>query len=111
MSIKIFVLKSGEKLISDAKELLDNEILKKPTVTGYLLKEPHLVMVHRERVYLTEEVENSDSGREIQVTFSPWIILSEDTEFVIPVDWVVTIADPLNSIKTMYEDKINGKNN
>ena len=110
MSIKIFILKSGEKIISDAKEILKKDILNQ-TVEGYLLKDPHLIMMHRERVYLMEEDQNQDSGREIQVTLSPWIILTEDTEFAIPFDWVVTIAEPLNSIKTMYEDKVNGKSN
>ena len=37
--------------------------------------------------------------------FRPWILISKDTEVVIPTDWVVTIVEPIDSIRQMYIDK------
>ena len=37
--------------------------------------------------------------------FRPWIIISKDTQVVIPTDWVVTIVDPIDSIREMYLEK------
>jgi hypothetical protein len=107
MSIKLSLLKSGETLISDIRELVsqDSETGKKETV-AYLLSKPHRVAVRTE-VLLTEE-NIDDSKREVQVSLSPWIVLSADEEVTIPTDWVVTVVEPLSSVKQMYEEKING---
>jgi len=107
MSIKLTLLKSGETLISDIKELVTEDSLsgKKETV-AYLLGKPHKVAVRTE-VLLTEET-SDDMKREIQVSLSPWIVLSSDEEVTVPTDWVVTVVEPLSSIKKMYEEKTNG---
>jgi len=52
MSIKLTLLKSGEMLISDAKELVSDD--KQVAPYAYLLEEPHLVKT-REKTFLTEE--------------------------------------------------------
>ena len=36
---------------------------------------------------------------------SPWMVLSADKKMVIPTDWVVTIVEPLESVKKLYIDK------
>ena len=41
----------------------------------------------------------------IDVILSPWIILTSDKSIVLPTDWVVTIVEPLPSVKQMYLDK------
>jgi hypothetical protein len=107
MSIKLSLLKSGETLISDIKELVseDPDTGKKEAV-AYLLNKPHKVSIRTE-VLLTEKVED-DTKREIQIGLSPWIMLSADEEVTIPTDWVVTVVEPLSSVKQMYEEKING---
>jgi len=56
---------------------------------------------------LTEDVID-DSKREVQVSLSPWILLSADEDVTIPVDWIVTVVEPVASVKQMYEEKING---
>jgi len=107
MSIKLTLLKSGETLISDIRELVsqDSETGKKEAV-AYLLNKPHRVAVRTE-VLLTEDVVD-DSKREVQVSLSPWIVLSADEDITIPTDWIVTVVDPLQSVKKMYEEKTNG---
>ena len=58
---------------------------------------------------LTEEETQNDSS--LEVTLSPWIILSADTEVVVPTDWVVTIVEPLESVVKMYQEKTDGQSN
>ena len=100
MSIKLAVLKSGEQVIADAKELVSEE-----KVRGYLFTKPHKV-VSTQPLLLTEEQQGDNS---LEVTLSPWIILSADKEVVVPTDWVVTVVEPLESVIKMYEEKVNGQ--
>ena len=105
MSIKIALLKSGETVISDAKELVLED-----TPCGYLLSNPHKIKLdYNDGIFLTEE-KDTDSG-DVQVTFSTWIPLTSENEIAIPKDWVVTIVEPLETIRKMYEEKINEQNN
>ena len=101
MSIKLTLLKSGETLISETKELISDE--KQTAPHAYLLENPHTVKT-REKSFLTEEEKDKgDFG--IDVILSPWIILTSDKSLVLPTDWVVTIVEPLPSVKQMYLDK------
>ena len=102
MSVKLAVLKSGEQVIAEAKELVSEE-----KVRGYLFTRPHKV-VTAQPMLLTEEAKDDNS---LEVTLSPWIILSADTEVVVPTDWVVTIVEPLESVVKMYKEKTDGQSN
>ena len=108
MSIKLVLLKSGEQVISEAKEIVsqDKESGERE-VHGYLFEKPHKVTV-RTDILLTESVNLTDT-REVQVSMTPWILLSSDDKITIPADWVVTIVEPVESVKEMYEEKVNGK--
>jgi len=103
MSVKLAVLKSGEQVIAEAKELVSED-----KVRGYLFTRPHKV-VTAQPMLLTEEETQNDSS--LEVTLSPWIILSADKEVVVPTDWVVTIVEPLESVVKMYQEKIDGQSN
>ena len=102
MSVKLAVLKSGEQVIADAKELVSKDEEK---VRGYLFTRPHKVLT-AQPMLLTEEAKDDNS---LEVTLSPWIILSADTEVVVPTDWVVTIVEPLASVVKMYQEKTDGQ--
>ena len=97
------MLKSGEQLIAEAKELVNDE----KEVKGYLLDRPHKVVTNTP-LLLTEEQSNDSS---VEVTLSPWILLSKDQEVVVPPDWVVTVVEPLESVIKMYKEKLSGKSN
>ena len=100
MSIKLTLLKSGETLISEMKELVAE---KSQQAHAYLLENPHKVET-REKTFLTEdEKKTGDFG--INVIMIPWIILSADKKIVIPVDIVTTIVEPIESVKQMFIDK------
>ena len=100
MSIKLTLLKSGETLISEMKELVAE---KEQQAHAYLLENPHVVQT-REKTFLSEEEKKiGDFG--IDVTLIPWIILSADKKVIIPVDVVTTIVEPIASVKQMFIDK------
>jgi hypothetical protein len=102
MSIKLALLKTGETVISDVKELVSND-----TVCGYLLNDPQIVSIKKQMIESkTNEEDNLNRG-EIHVSLSPWIILSSENQVPINLDSVVTLVDPVESLKKMYEDKIN----
>ena len=92
MSVKLTLLKSGETLISDVKEVVSDVNQDKPT--AFLLENPHIV-----------DTKKKGNEGQIDVVLTPWIMLSKDTSMVIPTDWVVTIVDPHDSVMKMFIDK------
>ena len=102
MSTKLALLKSGENIIADIKELVSEE-----KVCGYLFQNPHLVD-YRIPVVLKEE---NKSSRDLEVSLSPWILFSEEVNIPVKSDWIVTIVEPSEPVKKMYEEKVNGQNN
>ena len=102
MSIKLVVLKSGEQVIADTKELVKEDVIR-----GILLNKPCKVRAARP-VLLTEE-ENSEDDGNVEITFSPFVLLSDDEDIIIPPDWIVTIVNPIESVVNLYQEKIDGK--
>ena len=101
MSIKLTLLKSGEQLISDMKELVA-EGQNQPH--AYLLDNPHTIDINHKAI-ITEEVKiGGDFG--INVSLLPWIILSKDKKMIIPIDSVLTVVEPLASVTQLYLDKM-----
>ena len=99
MSIKIALLKSGEQVVTDIKELMSED---KPV--GYLFKDPETLTINKSFL-----VSYSDTSVEISLT--QWILMSSDRELAVPTDWIVTLAEPIDSVMKMYKDKIDAKNN
>jgi hypothetical protein len=102
MSIKLALLKSGETVISDAKELISDD-----KVCGYLFTKPHKIEI-KKSVFLVEETEFQN--RDVEICLSPWIVFSSDKQIPVPPDWIVTIVEPITMVKKMYEEKVNGEN-
>ncbi len=99
MAIKLAVLQDHEQVIAEIKELVDEG---KPI--GYLFTNAHRVLT--EKQFLAE----SNDDRKVQITLSPWILLSADKEVLVPRHQVVTIVEPIDSLKEMYSEKINASN-
>ena len=105
MTVKLLLLKSGEQVLADTKELLrKDDVPMIDKVYGYLLSKPHKVTANKPLV-LTENV---DEQRNVEITLAPWIILTEDKVMTIPKEWVITIVNPIDSIAKMYQEKIDG---
>ena len=105
MSIKITVLKTGEQLISDMKELMAEG---QEHAQAYLLDNPHTYEIN-EKQFITEDEKDVGGGDYgINVALLPWIILSKDKKMIIPVDSVLTVVEPLESVTQLYLDKVDG---
>jgi hypothetical protein len=101
MSIKVVLLKTGEKIITDIKELISEE-----KTCGYLLKNP--VKIEKvPKIVLSESVDYTN--QEISIQMSSWIEFTEDTEIPVNIETVIAIVEPLESLKNLYMEKVNGK--
>ena len=99
MSIKVAVLQSGEQIIAEMKEIVSED---RPI--AYLFKQPHKLVVNSP-VYLTEE---QDAKTSVEISLTKWIIVSEDDDVPVSVNQVVALVEPIDSVKKMYEEKVNG---
>ena len=97
MSIKVALLKSGESVIADIKELVSND-----NICGYLFENPHIIS-YLEPELLTEQIETS----KLKISLIPWILITSDTKIPVRSDWVITMVEPIEDIKKIYEEKIN----
>mgnify|MGYP000458725474 CR=1 FL=1 len=97
MSIKVAVLQSTEQIIAEVKELMsDGEPV------GYLFTDPHKVVTE------TPFLQGEEKSTSIQVSLSPWILVSAEKQIAVPPNHVVTVVEPIDSIKKMYLEKLNG---
>ena len=100
MSVKITLLKNGERLISDMKEIVAEG---KEDIKAYLLQNPHTYEINEKQFITEDEKKNGDFG--INVSLMPWIILSKEKDVILPVDSVLTVVEPLDSVTQLYLDK------
>ena len=109
MTIKFIVLKSGEQLISDIKEMAVGEE-DDQKVVGYFLHRPCIVKMKNPGV-IDQEKSKTKAG--FEVTLIPWLSLTKDEVIPIPSDWLVTLVEPVPQLTQMYtEDVLNyGKDN
>lgn len=103
MAVKLAVLKSGEQVIADIKEYVDEN----DKVISLIFENPYLVRFLTPEL-LVEDIVGSEN-REVthKVSYSPWIVLSEDKLIPVPPDWVVTIVEPIEWVRKSYEEKMN----
>ena len=108
MSIKLVMLKSGEDLITDLKEIKSNE-----EVIGYYFDNPLIIKMYESEqpTVLNEEGSMKQFSSKVDITFYPWIPLSKETKIPCSADYVVTIVEPIERLKTQYLERVNhGKN-
>ena len=114
MTVKLVMLKSGEDVIADVKEIKsDNDVI------GYFFHDPLTVRMYspEEPVVLSEE--NGVKGEhgttkefnsKVGITFYPWIPLAAEKKIPCSADWVITMVEPVENLKKLYQEKINGRN-
>ena len=107
MSVKLVMLKSGEDIITDVKELKTEE-----GIVGYYFHDPLIVKMYypEEPTVLNEEGSSREYNTKISVQFYPWIPLSEESRIPCSADWVVTIVEPVQNVKKLYQERLNGRN-
>tara|TARA_Y100001972_G_scaffold70435_1_gene85791 strand:+ start:52 stop:426 length:375 start_codon:yes stop_codon:yes gene_type:complete len=109
MTIKLVLLKSGEDIITDVTEMAVGEegSLETPKrVVGYFFDKACVVK-------LKEGQQPTENKSAFQVSMFPWMPLSAESRVPVPADWVITMVEPKEKLKTMYlEDVVgNGKGN
>jgi hypothetical protein len=97
MTIKLSVLKSGERLIADIKEAIVDD---KPVT--YIFENPCLVSIEN-RQYKISDSDEENVETKIGISLYPWPTFSKDKVIPVPLDWVVTVVEPTDDLKQMYE--------
>ena len=104
MAVKLVILKSGEDVIADIKEMVlkDDD---KPTkrVVGYFLTRPCGVTLDNRNLGVADD--NKDA---YQIKLFPWCPLTKDNRIPFPTDWVVTVVEPIDKLKEMYQTEVLG---
>ena len=104
MAVSIVTLKTGERVITELKEVFDGEGDDKTGIC-LIMQEPYILNLDGGTPqYLTEQY-----GMEYQVRFSKWNPYSPDIMFKIPYDCVMTISNPEPGLQTAYENKLKEK--
>ena len=106
MTIKLLLLKSGEDVIADITEMTAG---KEKRVVGYFLKKPCVVTSRNPEE--TDEIGKHKAG--LEVSLFPWLPLAKEETIPMTADWLITMVDPIDKLKTMYlEDVIDyGRSN
>ena len=109
MTIKILVLKSGEDVIADIKEMMtpDNKVM------GYLLTKPCVVkLVSTAPLTAEEDDPDNEHSSEVRIRMHPWAPLAKEKQVPLSTEWVVTMFSPVEKVLDMYKKQVlkeNGK--
>ena len=101
MSIQLALLKSGEEVIADIKEIRQEET---DVLVSYLFKDPYCIKIKTTQILVEDE-----SRPKHELAYYKWMSLSKDDDIIVNKDWVVCITDPLDSVKQNYEERMNGR--
>lgn len=96
MSIKVALLKSGEEVISDFKEVYQED-----QFIGYYFNDPYVLKLER---YQT--VPGNESRHRVKIRFLPWLTLSKEKRILVFADWVVTFYEPVDTVVDSYLNRI-----
>ena len=101
MSVQLALLKSGEEVIADIKEIRNSE---NDELVSYVFNEPYTIKIKTSQLLVEEE-----GTPKHEVIYYKWMSLSKDSDIIVNKDWIVCITDPLDSIKKSYEERMNGR--
>ena len=105
MAVSIVTFKTGDRIITELKEIFDGEGEDKKGVC-LLMEDPYILNLDSgQPQYLTEQ-----HGMEYQVRFSKWNPYSTDWQFKVPYDCVMTISQPEPGLENAWQQKITEKN-
>ena len=101
MTVKLAILKSGEDIVADIKEMVVGEG-DDARVVGYVLTKPCGVSLNSKAIKIDDEKDT------YQLKLFPWCPLTKNEKIPITADWVVTIVDPIDKITQMYTKEVLG---
>ena len=88
MTIKVLVNELGAHIVADTKQVENKETKE---VIAYWVKEPRVIAYSR-----------GDDGN-VNVSFTPFCLVSDETEFSIRASHVVAILEPRDDVLKSYE--------
>ena len=103
MTVKIVVLKSGEDVVADVKEMMssDNKVM------GYFLHRPCVVKLLSTGPLTSEETDpKSEKKTEMTIQMYPWMPLAKEPSIPLSTDWVVTMITPVDKVLKMYKEDV-----
>lgn len=101
MAVSIITLKTGDRIITELKEVFDEEGKDRKGVC-LLMEDPYVLNLDGgQPQYLTEQ-----HGMEYQVRFSKWNPYSTDFQFKIPYDCVMTVSQPEPGLENAWKQKL-----
>ena len=98
MSVQLVLLKSGEEVIADVKELRDTN----DELVSYVFKDPYCIKIKKSQV-----LAEGESQAKHHLAYYKWMSLTKESDIIVNKDWVVCITDPLDTVKNNYEEKMN----
>ena len=107
MAIKLAVLKSGEDVIADIREMMvgdEDTPDDKKKVVGYYFIKPCGVTLKNKAIDVNE---SSDDSYELKLF--PWCPLAKNDAIPMSTEWVVTLVDPVDKLREMYENEVLNK--
>ena len=96
MTIKLLILKSSENVIADIDEMVVND-----RVVGYYLDCPH-----RTKLITEQTKKEGDHTYRSRIQLIPWIPLSKDRTIPLVSDWVVSMVEPVDNLKKLFEQRL-----
>lgn len=94
MSIKVAVLKTGEQIISDVKEMVVDD-----KVVGYYFNKACLIQ-------LSNPMERDNAKTAFDIRLYPWIPFAKDENIPIALDAVTTFVNPVDMLFDMYQNNV-----
>ena len=104
MAIKLAVLKSGEDVIADIREMMVGDEDTPPEqkkVVGYYFIKPCGVTLKNKAIDVNESGDDS-----YELKLFPWCPLAKNDAIPMSTEWVVTLVEPVDKLKEMYETEV-----
>ena len=104
MAIKLAVLKSGEDVIADIREMMvgdEDTPPEKKKVVGYYFIKPCGVTLKNKAIDVNESADDS-----YELKLFPWCPLAKNDAIPMSTEWVVTLVEPVEKLKEMYETEV-----
>ena len=102
MTLKLILLKSGEDVICDIREISQEGETK---VLGYQLIQPYSVWIS-EGMSAEDDDGNIHKLSNPEITMEPYAPLAKEQHIPVVADWVVSIMEPIDDLLDMYTTSI-----
>ena len=104
MAVKLVRLKSGEEIVANIKEVFSKENNERPL--AYVFEDACIVGLEQSKPEVLNEDAPHEENIETRIVMRKWLVLTEDKSHMIPLDWVITFANPAPDVLKVYEARV-----